>query len=88
MFKCRRFSSNLSQAKYIFIYKVDRKSWELIYLSQDHKPSVESEKKRIIKNGGRIHAFRDENGAPVGPLRVWLPNQSIFALIKIYKVWQ
>ena len=62
------------------VYVVDRKSWELIYLSQDHKPCVEVEKKRILKHGGRIHAFRDENGAPIGPQRVWLPNQSIFCI--------
>jgi len=24
-----------------------------------------------------VHAFKDENGLPIGPLRVWLPNQSI-----------
>lgn len=29
-----------------------------------------------------MHAFKDENGMPVGPLRVWLPNQS-FILIYI-----
>jgi hypothetical protein len=48
----------------------------MIYLSQDHKPTVEVEKKRILKSGGKIHAFKDENGCPVGPQRVWLPNQS------------
>lgn len=49
----------------------------MIYLSQDHKPTVEVEKKRILKSGGKIHAFKDENGCPVGPQRVWLPQQSI-----------
>jgi hypothetical protein len=24
-----------------FIYLVDRKNWEMIYLSQDHKPTLE-----------------------------------------------
>lgn len=50
----------------------------MIYLSQDHKPTVEGEKRRILKSGGKIHAFKDENGCPVGPQRVWLPNQSTF----------
>lgn len=31
----------------------------MIYLSQDQKPCVEAEKKRILKCGGKIHAFRD-----------------------------
>jgi len=35
-----------------------------------------------------VHAFKDENGLPIGPLRVWLPNQSINIFIKIYKDWQ
>ncbi len=53
----------------------------MIYLSQDHKPTVEAEKRRVLKSGGKIHAFRDENGCPVGPQRVWLPNQSINQII-------
>jgi serine/threonine protein phosphatase PrpC len=69
-------------------YAVDRKSWELIYLSQDHKPSIEAERKRIIKSGGRVHAFRDENGQPVGPQRVWLPNQSSSVLIQTCRGWR
>ena len=30
--------------------------WKVIELSQDHKPSEEREKKRIIEAGGRIEA--------------------------------
>jgi hypothetical protein len=52
----------------------------MIYLSQDHKPTVEAEKKRVLKSGGKIHAFKDENGCPVGPQRIWLPNQSNLSL--------
>jgi hypothetical protein len=42
-----------------FVIIVDRKSWEMIYLSQDQKPSVEAERRRIIKHGGKIQALRD-----------------------------
>ncbi len=31
-------------------------SWKVIELSRDHKPSDESEKKRILELGGRIEA--------------------------------
>ena len=79
--------ANVGDSRAILARQIDRKSWELIYLSQDHKPCVEAEKKRIIKSGGRIHAFRDENGMPVGPQRVWLPNQSIFNFIQTSKAW-
>lgn len=34
-----------------------------------------------MKLGGRVQALRDEKGEPVGPLRVWLPNQSKFISI-------
>lgn len=59
-----------------FLFEVNKKSWELIYLSEDHKPSHEAERKRILKCGGRVHTFKGEKGENLGPLRVWLPNQS------------
>mmetsp|Transcript_22390 Transcript_22390/g.33360 ORF Transcript_22390/g.33360 Transcript_22390/m.33360 type:complete len:332 (+) Transcript_22390:288-1283(+) len=46
-------------------------------LSIDQKPELESEKKRILKEGGRVQACRDLDGNPVGPLRVWLRYQDI-----------
>ncbi len=30
----------------------------------------------MLKSGGHIHAFKGINGENLGPLRVWLPNQS------------
>ncbi|MFM7853610.1 MAG: hypothetical protein ACKO96_17235 [Flammeovirgaceae bacterium] len=47
-----------------------------MHLSEDHKPSLEKEKKRILRKGGKVHCFRDEQGNQVGPQRVWLPNRS------------
>ena len=40
--------------------------------SRDHKPSEPDEAKRIYEEGGRIESFQDQNGDPIGPLRVWL----------------
>ena len=48
-----------------------------IALSRDHKPNESDEFARIIKNGGRVEAYKDENGNPFGPARVWLKNQHI-----------
>lgn len=41
--------ANVGDSRAILARQIDKKSWEMIYLSQDHKPSVEAEKKRILK---------------------------------------
>lgn len=41
-------------------------------MSNDHKPSVQAERERILRGKGRVEAFRDAEGREVGPLRVWL----------------
>jgi hypothetical protein len=59
----------------------------VVHISEDHKPSIPKERKRILKKGGKIHAFKDEQGFSVGPLRVWLPNKSKRVLIKTCRDW-
>ena len=44
-------------------------------LSRDHKPSEPDETNRIIKNGGRVESYIDNNGNFIGPERVWLKNE-------------
>ena len=56
-------------------YKNDK--WESIDLSRDLKPDTPGEKERILKNGGRIEAYKDENGGDFGPKRVWLKDEDI-----------
>lgn len=46
-------------------------------LSEDQKPDLESERQRILKCGGRVEPLIDENGEPIGPHRVWLPNMML-----------
>ena len=48
-------------------------------LSEDHKPELEMEAKRIKEMGGRIDSFHDSqnNNEPVGPQRVWLKDQDM-----------
>ena len=46
-------------------------------ISRDHKPDDLDEAKVIHACGGRIDTYRDQNGAPIGPKRVWLKNEDI-----------
>mmetsp|Transcript_12120 Transcript_12120/g.11761 ORF Transcript_12120/g.11761 Transcript_12120/m.11761 type:complete len:421 (-) Transcript_12120:189-1451(-) len=45
-------------------------------LSIDHKPSIQSEKERILQNGGRVFSVEYEDGTK-GPERVWLSHMNI-----------
>ena len=51
--------------------------WMCIALSRDHKPDDKDESARILREGGRIEAYQDEEGNPLGPARVWLQDQDI-----------
>ena len=55
--------------------KFDGKNWKAKNLSRDHKPSEEDEFERIIKSGGRVESYKNEDGDPVGPERVWLKDE-------------
>lgn len=46
-------------------------------LTNDHKPDDKDEAAVIHANNGRIDSYRDGNGNPLGPLRVWLKNEDI-----------
>ena len=51
--------------------------WINIDLSHDQKPNNPGEKERIIAHGGRIEAYKDENGGDFGPPRVWLKYEDV-----------
>ena len=46
-------------------------------LTRDHKPDEQDEYARIIAVGGRIEAFKDLNGEPMGPVRVWVQHEDV-----------
>ena len=51
--------------------------WISHALSRDHKPDLKAEKDRILSSNGRVDTFREPNGDPIGPARVWLKNDNI-----------
>lgn len=57
----------------------DDYSLEVTALSEDHKPELELEAKRIYEMGGRIDSYHDSsnNDEAVGPQRVWLKDQDM-----------
>ena len=58
-------------------YDKKNKKYISINLSRDHKPTEEDEPKRILKKGGRIKPFIDENGIEIGPPRVWVKDDDV-----------
>ena len=51
--------------------------WISIDLTHDQKPNNPGERERILSHGGRIEAYKDENGNDFGPKRVWIKNEDI-----------
>jgi len=51
--------------------------WKSIDLSHDQKPNNPGERERILSHGGRIEAYKDENGGDFGPPRVWLKFEDV-----------
>lgn len=52
--------------------------YEFENLSRDHKPSLEDERERIKKAGGRIRPMLDDDGKTfIGPLRVYMKDKEM-----------
>ena len=67
------FTANLGDSRAILCQKLNQ-DWTLHQLSQDHKPCLPLEKKRIIAAGGKVQKLRDPRLGWVGPSRVWQRN--------------
>jgi len=70
--KC--FVANLGDSRAVLCREKEDRSTITIELSQDHKPSREDEKARVIGVGGFVEPAY-YNGMAIGPLRVWTNNK-------------
>ena len=66
--------SNVGDSRAMLVSKTNLK-YENTLLSTDHKPTIQTEKKRIIKKGGRVEQY-SEYGVKSGPHRVWLGEEN------------
>ena len=71
------WTANAGDSRAILCSFSDEKGLEIKQITNDHKPDLEDEAARIKKKGGRIEAFKDWNGEPIGPMRVWVKHDDI-----------
>ena len=69
--------ANVGDSRAIIGKKIRENFYISKEISHDHKPNEKLEKNRIIKNGGRVESYKDENGNLIGPERVWKINEDI-----------
>jgi len=68
---------NAGDSRAIIGYEDEDGNIKVKELSDDHKPDREDEKARVLSYGGRVEPLIDEDGEPIGPHRVWLPNMML-----------
>ena len=64
--------ANVGDSRAIIGRKRSGMDWSVVSITRDHKGTEEDESNRIIETGGRLEAFKDEDGRNIGPIRVWL----------------
>ena len=63
--------SNIGDSMCVLFNCSNEDRWTHEILSKIHKPDIETEKERILENGGVIHPYYDEFGIYDGPNRVY-----------------
>ena len=67
--------SNIGDSQCYLFNCSEEDMWTFESLSITHKPTDIEEQKRILKSGGEIHPYYDENGMYEGPDRVYAKNK-------------
>jgi serine/threonine protein phosphatase PrpC len=70
------YSANAGDSRGV-LYSYDRaqSGIKITPLSEDHKPCMPVEKKRVLSVGGRVDTIKGSLGQNLGPMRVWLMEQ-------------
>ena len=71
--KLRRFTQKVNLFKKPKNFQ--KSDTRIFKLSNDLKPTLPLEKKRIIENGGRVEKYIENDGAANGPFRVWVQDE-------------
>jgi len=71
------FCNNVGDSRGILVKQTSEGKSYAQAISRDQKPCQPDEAERILKSGGRIDSFRDQENNPIGPLRVWLEKEDI-----------
>jgi serine/threonine protein phosphatase PrpC len=70
------YVTNIGDSRSVIGY-IESNQFKSKPLSFDHKPSIPSEKQRILRNNGRISPMLSQHGRYVGPDRVWLKDEDV-----------
>ena len=68
--------SNIGDSECVLFNCSDEDRWTHEVISKIHKPDIQSEKERILSNGGVIHPYYDEYGVFEGPNRVYVKGKT------------
>jgi serine/threonine protein phosphatase PrpC len=69
------FCANVGDSRAVLYSLVKKTNFKITPLSEDHKPGLPNEKKRIEGVGGRVEPILGPQGQWLGPDRVWMKNE-------------
>ena len=69
------FCANVGDSRAVLYSLVKKTNFKIIPLSEDHKPGLPNEKKRVESVGGRVEPILGPQGQWLGPDRVWMKNE-------------
>ncbi|CAD8141030.1 unnamed protein product [Paramecium pentaurelia] len=71
------YTANVGDSRSIICRQQSNGVKSAISLSNDHKPDLPYERRRIEQSGGRVEPYIDFDGSSLGPARVWLKAEDI-----------